>query len=189
MSYINQTGYWSKDVPQEEHAHSIDLSAWIVKYLSDYKNNYIIDFGCGNGNYLKDLKQAGFTNLLGVEGDPVPNDQVDIIKADLSSHIDLGKKGIVICLEVGEHIPQEYEHMLLDNIKRHCEEILIMSWAIRDQGGYGHVNCLNNDEVISKLKALGFVYIEEASDSARSVIVDKCTWFKNTVMIFKKTNQ
>jgi hypothetical protein len=189
-NYINQTGYWLSDVPQEQHAHSIELSAWIVYYLSSYKDKQIFDFGCGNGNYLKDLKNARFQHLLGVEGDPIPNDQVEIIKADLTSPLYLGKKGVVICLEVGEHIPQEHEQALLDNINKHCEDVLIMSWAIRGQGGYGHVNELNNDEVIPKIEALGFTYIPEASNEARSLINNNCPWFKNTILIFTKpTNE
>lgn len=186
MSYINQTGYWLNDVPQEQHAHSQELSAWIVDFLKDHKDSQIIDFGCGNGNYLKDLKQAGFKHLLGVEGDPIPNDEVDIVKADLTSYLKLDKKGVVICLEVGEHIPQQYEHVLLENIKAHCEDIVIMSWAVRGQTGYGHVNELNNDEIIPKVEALGFTHLEKESTEARSKVINGCPWFKNTIMIFKK---
>lgn len=185
-NYINQTGFWLKDVPQEQHAHSIELSEWIINYLKDYKDSPIIDFGCGNGHYLRDLKFLGFNNLLGVEGDPIPNKHVEILQRDLTTFIDLGKKGVVISLEVGEHIPQEYEHIYLDNLSRHCESILITSWAVRGQGGYGHVNELNNDEIIPKIEALGFVYLPEESQQARSVITQHCDWFKNTVMIFKK---
>jgi len=186
MNYINQTGYWSHDVPQEQHAHSHELSAWIVNFLKDHKDKQIIDFGCGNGNYLRDLKAAGFSHLIGVEGDPIPNNDVPIIQADLTSYIDLHKKGVVICLEVGEHIPQEYESMLLDNIDRHCEDILILSWAVVGQGGFGHVNLLNNNEVISKFTALGFTYLQKDSEAARLVISNNCQWFKNTILIFKK---
>ena len=63
-----------------------------------------------------------------------------------------------------------------------------MSWAIRGQKGWGHVNCLNNDEVIDKLTKKGLIYLPEESAAARATIIDgdTCPWFKNTVLIFKK---
>ena len=105
---------------------------------------------------------------------------------DLTSQLNLNKKGVVISLEVGEHIPKEYEQIFLDNLNRHCEDLLITSWAIRGQGGYGHVNLLNNDEIIPKIEALGFTHLKELSNAARSIIADDCHWFRDTIMIFKK---
>ena len=185
---INERGFWSRDEHQQEHrhAHSDELSGFIIDYLKNYKDSNIIDFGCGDGRYLRDLKSNGFNNLLGIEGDPIPREYVEIIKGDLSLPIHLNRKGVVISLEVGEHIPKEYESVFLDNLSRHCDSVLITSWAIRGQGGYGHVNELNNDEIIPKIENLGFNYDKEASESARLVIKRKCTWFKNTVMIFHK---
>lgn len=184
-NYINNTGYWYKDVPQEQHAHSLELSEWIKNYLFTYKEKNIFDFGCGNGNYLKDLKDEGFKHLLGLEGDPIQNEHVEILKKDLTSYFDLGKKGTIISLEVGEHIPKEYENIYLENLNNHCENNLILSWAIRGQGGYGHVNELNNDEIIPKIEAFGFKYLQKESNEARGVITN-CGWFKNTLMVFKK---
>ena len=62
-----------------------------------------------------------------------------------------------------------------------------MSWAIIGQLGDGHVNCMNNDEVISKMNELGFDYLEDDSVSARnSVSPEIASWFLKTIMIFKK---
>jgi hypothetical protein len=185
QNYISDSGFWLKGVPPEYHQHSKELSEWIANYLAKYKNEQIIDFGCGFGNYLIDLKSKGFTKLLGVEGDPIKNEQVEVLKKDLTTQFDLGKKGIVISLEVGEHIPKEYESIYLNNLKNHCKKYLIISWAIRGQGGYGHVNELDNHEIIPKIEALGFTYLQQESNDARSTI-NNCFWFKNTLMIFKK---
>lgn len=184
-NYISNTGFWLNNVPLHNHKHSKELCNWISNYLSNFKNEQIIDFGCGRGDYLIFLKQDGFTKLLGVEGDPIQNDIVEIIQKDLTTDFYLDKKGIVISLEVGEHIPMQYESIYLNNLKKHCDSYLIISWAIKGQGGYGHVNELNNDEIISKIESIGFTYLQEDSNDARSVITD-CWWFKNTLLVFKK---
>ncbi|KAK7004434.1 hypothetical protein BgiMline_005954, partial [Biomphalaria glabrata] len=35
----------------------------------------------------------------------------------------------VLSIEVGEHIPPQYEDTYLDNLARHAREGLILSWA------------------------------------------------------------
>ena len=61
-----------------------------------------------------------------------------------------------------------------------------MSWANRGQGGDGHVNCLDNHEVINKLEKLNFRYCKDVSAEARSIDLSSAPWFKNTIMIFEK---
>jgi hypothetical protein len=92
-----------------------------------------------------------------------------------------------ICLEVGEHIPKQYESIFLDNITSLTTNKIILSWAVVGQGGDGHVNCMNNDEVILKMNELGFNYLEDDSISARNSVSYKIApWFLNTIMIFQK---
>lgn len=192
---IKETGYWTRDTSVSEHWHSPNLSEWIVNFLKDYKNKQIYDFGCGLGDYLKDLEDAGYKKLKGIEGDPIKTDHnFEILTLDLATPIQLKKKGIVICLEVGEHIPAQYESIFLENLKNNCDKYLIMSWALRGQGGHGHFNELDNYEVIDKMMQLGFKILPEQTLDARSAMnvvrvpADKCYYFKNTVMIFEKIN-
>jgi len=64
---------------------------------------------------------------------------------------------------------------------------IILSWAIIGQLGDGHVNCMNNDEVISKMNELGFDYLEDDSVSARNSVSSRiASWFLKTIMIFQK---
>ena len=112
--------------------------------------------------------------------------EYEILKLNLSQPILLDKKGIVICLEVGEHIPKQYQEILLNNLVNNCDKYLILSWAIRGQGGYGHFNELNNDEILPLIENLGFKYLKELSGEVRMVPEDKCGYFRNTLMIFEK---
>lgn len=191
MNEIAKTGYWNGETAHIHHVHSKELSNWICNFFNKkiYAHELIRDFGCGLGNYLKDLQDFGCDpeNLVGFEADP-PKEKVfeHIIKQDLTIPFEIVPKGNVISLEVSEHIPQEYMDIYLDNITNACNNYLIMSWAIRGQEGFGHVNCLNNDEAISLLEKRGFKYLEKESMEARSVIQDNAWWFRNTLLIFQK---
>ncbi len=192
MNEISKTGYWNGETAHVHHVHSKELSNWICKFLDNNVHNFelIRDMGCGLGNYLKDLKNYGFyiDNLVGFEADP-PKEKVfeHIIKQDLTIPFEIVPKGNVISLEVAEHIPAQFMDVYLDNITSACNNYLIMSWAIRGQDGFGHVNCLDNDEVIPLLEKRGFKYLEKESMEARNVIQDNAWWFRNTILIFKKS--
>lgn len=148
--------------------------------------NYAVH-NCGLGNYLKDLQESGFLNLIGYEADPSKKKVFkNIMVKDLTIPFVLPIGGNVISLEVGEHIPKKYQDIYLDNITKNCNGYLITSWAIRGQAGFGHVNCLDNHEIIPEIEKRGFKYLEKDSMLARSVIKDNAAWFRNTILIFKK---
>jgi SAM-dependent methyltransferase len=186
---IDKTGYWVKENSISQHIHSPNLSKWICEFLKDYKDDQIYDFGCGLGNYLNDLYNNGFKRLKGIEPDPMKTDyDFEILKLNLAKPILLEKQGIIICLEVGEHLPKDYLDILLNNIKNNCNKYLILSWAVRGQGGYGHFNELNNNEVIPLFENLGFKYLKDISEESRKVPENFCSYFRNTLMIFEKQN-
>jgi hypothetical protein len=184
---IHNTGYWAKGWAPAHHAHSDKLSSWIRNFLSNDKENKIYDFGCGMGMYLRDLYSQGHKNILGVEVEPPYTDyEFEIKSQNLTEDFDFGEQGTVISLEVGEHIPQQYMDTYLNNLVRHCNKYLILSWALRGQGGYGHVNELNNDEIIPIIESKGFKFLESESINARQDIEDSYWYFRNSVLIFEK---
>ena len=46
----------------------------------------------------------------------------------------------VLCLEVLEHIPAEFETIVLDNIDRAARHGVVLSWAVPGQYGFQHIN-------------------------------------------------
>jgi hypothetical protein len=46
----------------------------------------------------------------------------------------------VLCLEVLEHVPADFEKAVLENIDRAAGEGAVASWAVPGQGGFRHVN-------------------------------------------------
>lgn len=185
---ISNTGFWDGENAHKHHVHSPKLAKWISDLLFP-KNKRIYDFGCGMGEYLKQLDRDGFTNLVGFEGDPPAQKVFDgIFQQDLTKPISeaFADKGDVIMLEVGEHVPQEFESALIDNVSRLCRGYLVLSWAVPGQDGYGHVNCKSNEDVIEMLRLKGFVYLPTLTEEARANVDDNAPWFRNTLMIFHK---
>jgi len=72
----------------------------------------------------------------------------------------------VLSIEVAEHIPSEFESTFLDNLE-HANKAFL-SWALPDQAGTGHVNCLKKEEVRRKMEARGWTLDEEVTDELRT---------------------
>ena len=63
----------------------------------------------------------------------------------------------ILSLEVGEHIPKEFESAFIQNLTRNAKKGIIISWAIKGQGGYGHFNEQNNKYIKNLLYKFGFI--------------------------------
>jgi SAM-dependent methyltransferase len=187
MKEIANTGFWNGETAHNHHVHSENLSQWIYDFCIKKKIQSVTDFGCGLGEYLAKLSPI-VNNAIGVEGSIPKQAKFEyIIQGDLTT--DLKSKAftsdLVISLEVGEHIPAEFMGVYLDNITSHAKTYLITSWAVRGQAGFGHVNCLDNSEIIPEFEKRGFKLLEKETEKARLVIEDKAHWFRNTLFIFK----
>lgn len=179
---IHERGYWlSKDLVSGFHCFDKPLSEALTTLFS----GNIIDIGCGPGEYVKAFLNKGI-NCVGYDGSPLTNDITNGIcnTMDFSNAVDIGQFDVVLSLEVGEHIPREYEEIYIDNLVRASKKYICLSWAIEGQGGIGHVNCHNNDYVINELTKRGFSYEKNISEELRNV--STLPWFKNTIMVFVK---
>lgn len=182
-----KTGIWVQGEANEHHAFSYRLAQFIGSYFP--KDKQVIDIGCGTGAYLRYLEDVGFKSVIGVEGYRLNNFETkSIIIHDLSTPFVAPNKGNVVCLEVGEHIPKEYEDIVMGNICRSCMDAgkIVMSWALPYQEGIGHVNCRGNKHIIDKIERNGFVFLKHETEQARGVIEGHCAYFRHTIMIFEK---
>lgn len=181
-------GAWTQEEADGgEHIFSYRLAQWVAGFLP--KEKPVIDLGCGKATYLRYLHDVGFEDLIGVEGFELNNFEFgNVHLGDLSEVIDMGKKGNVLCLEVAEHIPPESEKAIIENMTSHVARgcFLIMSWGIPGQEGLGHVNCVENSYAIEQITKRGLIFQMEETMQARAVIENHCSWFSNTIMIFKR---
>ncbi len=173
---IHSHGYWlSMD------GHCVDLN--LASKLSEiFKNRTVMDIGCGDGKYVNYFLSKGI-NIKGYDGNPLTNGNQCFV-ADFAVEQDLGLSDWVLCLEVAEHVPVEFEDILLKNLHKHNRKGIVLSWAIPGQVGKGHVNCRTNDYVKIKMKSLGYVFDDYTEQLRNSVTY--CDWLRNTLMVFRK---
>jgi SAM-dependent methyltransferase len=104
-----------------------------------------LDVGCGVGTWLEELAGHGVTEILGVDGEYVPAEYMRIPADrfrvhDLREPLNLDRRfELVVCLEVGEHLPEAAAATLVESLVAHGD-VVLFSAAIPYQGGAGHVN-------------------------------------------------
>ena len=178
---IDQRGFWLTDLDRN-HLVDSSLCKSIIEILHIHKIKSVYDFGCGNGYYTSKINEAGIS-CHGFDGNPKTlTSNCSVL--DLTEKLLLPTVDCLISLEVGEHIPVEYESIFLDNITKSCSKLLIISWAIEGQGGVGHFNCRNNDYIIKQIESRGFTLSPEDTDLVKLNIIHQ--YFHNTLMVFRK---
>lgn len=184
---ILETGAWSG---KNNHFFDRQLAASILEIFKNSeisRNDMIVDFGCGSeALYCRYFSKIGY-KVIGIDG----NKNIEIDSRglgycrDLSIEFDLEVKSkFAICLEVGEHIPKSFESTFVRNITFNTTKKLVLSWAIVGQGGHGHVNEKNRDDVIEIIEKYNFKYNE--SESLFLLRSASLKHFRHTMFVFDK---
>jgi hypothetical protein len=90
----------------------------------------------------------------------------------------------VMCLEVIEHIPKEYENTVVDNLVRAAGTGIVLSWAVPNQGGFYHANPQPPQYVHDVMKQRMFAEDEVWTKKLRGSA--KLHWLRENVMVFKR---
>lgn len=181
MREIGDHGQWIGTRPPAYFDEQ--LAAFLVKHLA---GSTVLDLGCGVGRYVHELRAAGIA-ADGYDGHPntaaITGGVCGVV--DLAEPFDLGRRwDAVLCLEVVEHVPAEFEAVLLGNLNRHCRHTLVLSWAWPGQGGIGHVNERPGSYAIERLEGLGFQLDEQATIAARRAAF--LSWFRSNLLIGRR---
>jgi SAM-dependent methyltransferase len=105
----------------------------------------VVDFGCGQGAWLKAFVDAGVETALGLDGEYVDRGNLLVAAeqfqaADLRRPIRLAERfDLAISLEVGEHLPGHAAATLVDSLAT-AAPVVLFSAAVPGQGGTSHVN-------------------------------------------------
>lgn len=194
MSFnIHETGFW-ESTDLEGHCFDHRLCDTVADLLKHQQCNTIIDLGCGPGYYVKELRKQNF-NITGYDGNPnTPAISMKILDDGTScSVLDLARPvrfetpaDCILCLEVGEHIPEAFETVFIENLTSNASGMIILSWAVEGQDGDGHVNCRNNSYVINRMKTYGFKENIRSKNKLR--LGAYYQWFCNSLMVFERSD-
>ncbi|CAD7961298.1 unnamed protein product [Amoebophrya sp. A25] len=243
LSVSGATGAWDGAAAAGYHMHDGRLSAAIVDLIRrrieqvDTPSAALtsLDFGCGLGYYVRDLRKSGLS-AFGLDGNPA-TEEISEGRCRLANFVEPlfcrlprqegpeavrtqddgvycrprgshNATDVVLSLEVGEHIPPEFERTFLDNLAKHARSLLILSWG--NQPGTGHYNNLPIPAVVPKVlralesqrnttrsvKALHgrsslqemtpWMYDAREARALRSA--STLPWFEHTLMVFRRMN-
>lgn len=190
-NFDTQNGAWrTKSIVG--HFFDKSLARELLSLLSLLKVRDVADFGCGPGWYTYLLYKQGY-KVNGYDGNPHVKEMSSLLfndgfycqYADFTLPISVKEPfELILCLEVGEHIPQIYEDVFIQNLVNNSKKYILLSWAIPNQKGWGHVNCHTNEYVIERMRKYGYHY-----NLSTSAILRKAAslfWFKDTIMFFER---
>lgn len=191
------TGAWCLSPEGEMFGHPLAplhyLDAGVAPAVYDLlRNSSVLDVGAGSGQYGRYLLSRGHApdRYEGVDGalnvEPFTSGFVRWADLTLPYDRDGGAADWVMSLEVGEHIPAVFERTYLDTLHRNNKCGLILSWAVPNQPGKGHINCLTNEQVRERVEPLGYTLDNAATAETRDKA--ELPWFKNTFMVFRRNN-
>jgi hypothetical protein len=161
----------------------------IAKFIEDESIASVNDFGGGVGQYKAEVSKLVPKiewNSYDGAGNIYEYTKGFVNYFDLTLPLELPKADWVVNLEVGEHVPNEFEGMLIRNLHHHNCKGVILSWGVLGQAGHSHINNHSNDYVISIFTKLG--YVEDLDMKARLRNGDdNYGWFVGSSMVFRRS--
>ena len=151
----SHTGFWN-DKQRNTHITSDKLKKKLLKFYRDNNVTKVFDFGCGDASYVKFLHDNNI-NAIGIDQNNKLIGKKYYIHRDLTKDLNI-TSDYVQSFEVGEHIPIEKMEKFIDNICKTAKKGVIISWAVKGQGGDGHINEQDNNFIINQFKKRNFEY-------------------------------
>lgn len=173
--------------------HNTRAASVIVPLLFKHVHpRSVLDIGCGTGTWLKVFEQMGVTDFVGVDGDYVDRNLLQVSEENFTAHdltqpLHLKKEfDLVLSLEVAEHLPEGAAEIFVETLVSHSKTI-VFSAAIPGQGGQNHLNEQWPAYWQKKFRKYGYEYYDlirpEIWDNER---VDR--WYKqNTFLLFHES--
>lgn len=153
----------------------------------------IIDLGCGCGVYGYFFQQMG-VEVVFLDGVVPPEPYafpVHIQVRDLTEPFEniWGDFDFALCLDVGEHIPEDLSDIFLANLTN-LSDTVIMACAPPGQGGQHHVNEQPKRYWIKRMSENGFAYKRPSTGvlcEAFKLIRPPLMWMWEHISVYERT--
>lgn len=146
VSHTSRLGPYDTNFYAANRQQATESSQSIVPLILDLiQPASVVDVGCGTGEWLATFQQLGVSDVVGIDGDWVPRQDLQIpphlfISRDLRDPLDLDRTfDLAISLETAEHLPPDRATVFVDSLVRLAPAI-IFSAAIPCQPGTDHLN-------------------------------------------------
>ena len=182
------TVYTSAFYARQRDGSASSAEAIVPLVLSQFPAKSVVDVGCGVGAWLKTFEQNGVDDYLGLDGDYVTADLLQIPSArfracDLERLTDVGRRFDLACsLEVAEHLtPGCAEQFVAALVK--AAPVVLFSAAIPLQEGTNHINLRWQKYWSDLFTRHGYI----AVDCIRPAVHEDervAWWYRQNVLIF-----
>ncbi|XP_045209041.1 uncharacterized protein LOC123560953 [Mercenaria mercenaria] len=184
------TGGWCEKQNRAHAGKGLTDEQLVPALVQVLKGKHIGSFGDGTGQYKELIIASGeVKGYDAYDGAPFS----DIISNGSVKYLDLTlpQYGLplydwVLSIEVAEHIPKRFESIYIDNVVRHAQEGVILSWAKVGQGGYHHINNRPFEYVRDLMDSKGFIHDKELSDNLKSAA--SVRFLKWNLNVFRRKN-
>ena len=189
--HVSINGGWcEKESSPSSSSHVFDVH--FASALADFlQGEKVASFGDGPGEYKKYMDNSRKVALYDAyDGAPYCEKTTNgIVKfLDLTApQYGLPVYDWVVSVEVAEHIPAKYESVYLDNIFRHAQQGIILSWAVPGQGGLSHVNLKSLEDVINLMLDNGYKLDPYAGKVLRKAA--SVSWLKQNINVYRRISK
>jgi SAM-dependent methyltransferase len=177
-------------------AEGLRHAEWFMPLLEGlFHFKSLVDVGCGTGHFVKWCDDHGISSM-GIEGSPfgVANSiGAIVIQMDLRTPSlieDMKRFDLCLCIEVAEHIEEEYVNIFVDTLCS-LSDTIVMTAAPPGQGGLQHVNEAPQEywQSLMALRGFGFDFakttaLKEGVIAARANGFHVAPWLPGNLMIY-----
>jgi SAM-dependent methyltransferase len=177
---------YDREFFQSRRALACSSASVVLGILFEYvQPRSVLDLGCATGIWLAECKRRGVSEVLGVDGDWVDTDLLEVEKSEFEAG-DLGteyytprkKYDLAISVEVAEHLPPESGARLVSSLTK-ASDVVLFSAAVKGQGGTGHVNEQPQSYWAREFRSQGFMCFD---------VIRERIWEDESVNVVYKQN-
>ena len=177
-------GKWFYNAINDDNLRSHPVIA--EELVTHFKPSYVLDFGCGDGTLLYELKNKGVAGVgyeysdCGIE--LCRGRGVEVVKFDFTERIRpvfMKNVDIVISLEVAEHLLEMHADFYCECLSKYNDaKVLFFTAARVGQTGEGHVNEQPPEYWEAKFGGLGWRKEKEMTEKLRLSLEKKgVSWY------------